>query len=133
MNNSQEIKEESDNSFTSNKNVDGGKLETEKEMISENKNNSINYNSNEKENIDINITNNEANLKINNKRHIPFSEKYENDSKQKNIYNMINTKMGRDRENSVDGLDDFNNDIFERKNNINIKYNTIQIQKTIPI
>ena len=46
---------------------------------------------------------------------------------------MINTKMGRDRENSVDGLDDFNNDIFERKNNINIKYNTIQIQKTIPI
>jgi len=133
LNNSQEIKEESDNSFTSNKNVDGGKLETEKEMISENKNNSINYNSNEKENIDINITNNEANLKINNKRHIPFSEKYENDSKQKNIYNMINTKMGRDRENSVDGLDDFNNDIFERKNNINIKYNTIQIQKTIPI
>ena len=131
LNESKEIKEESSNTFSSHKN--------EKKLKNINNNNIYNnsYNSNEKENMNINGSNN--NNIINNKNNIrnQFLEKFENDSKQKNIYNLINTKRGNDTDPNIDGLEDFNDLIYDKKNlNVNEKYNTIninQIQKTIPI
>ena len=129
LNQSKEIKEESSDSFSSHKN--------EKKLKKMNKNSiyNKNYNSNEKENMDINSSNNN-NIENNNKNIInPFLEKFEIDSKQKNVYNLINTKRGNDTEPNLDGLEDFNDLIYDKKN-LNIKYNTIQInqiQKSIPI
>ena len=62
-----------------------------------------------------------------------FFIKYEDDSKQKNVYNMINSKFEKDKDYGLDGLEDFNNETFEKQKDINIKYNTIQIEKKVPI
>ena len=131
INDSKEIKEESSNTFSSHK--------EEKKLKSINKNILFNKNdnSNEKENKDINgsknnnIENNHKNIRT------QFLEKFKNDSKQKDIYNLVNTKRGNETDPNIDGLEDFNDLIYGKKNlSVNIKYNTIQInqiQKTIPI
>ena len=131
INDSKEIKEESSNTFSSHK--------EEQKLKNINKNNLFNknYNSKEKENIDINCSKNN-NIENNHKNiRNQFLEKFENDSKQKDIYNLINTKRGNETDLNIDGLEDFNDLIYGKKNlNVNIKYNTIQInqiQKTIPI
>ena len=131
INDSKEIKEESSNTFSSHK--------EEKKLKSINKNNLFdkNDNSNEKENKDINGSkNNNIENKHKNIR-TQFLEKFKNDSKQKDIYNLVNTKRGNETDPNIDGLEDFNDLIYGKKNlSVNIKYNTIQInqiQKTIPI
>ena len=48
---------------------------------------------------------------------------------------MIYSKFERDKEECLDGLEDFNTEVLEREKEkgVNKKYNTIQIKKSIPI
>ena len=140
LNNNEKIKEENNNSIISNES--GDKLEKNaNQIITKNKyskGNLKNGDSKEKENININNikeSNNSTVIKNKNKKRSPFFSNYENDSHQKNIYNMIYSKFEKDKEECLDGFEEFNTEIFEKEKEkgVNKKYNTIQIKKTIPI
>ena len=48
---------------------------------------------------------------------------------KKILYNLVNTKRGNETDPNIDGLEDFNDLIYDKKNlSVNIKYNTIRLK-----